>query len=90
MRPYLSPHTPVPTPAPHLEHRLRPSSRNTHASLTRVQLLGGRTELGILRDSVSDIWTLGRSPRGTEACCLGYAIRQVVKIEDLQEICRLS
>lgn len=88
-QPYLSPHTPVPTPVGHLNTGSVPP-RNTHASLTRIQLLGGRAELGILRDSVSDIRTFGRSPRGTEACCLGYAVRQVVKIEDLQEICRLS
>lgn len=52
----------------------------TRTSLTRIQLLGGCTELGVFRDSVSDIWAFGRSPRGTETCCLCYPIRQVVKI----------
>lgn len=49
-------------------------------SLTRVQLLGGRAELGIFCDPVSDIRAFGRSPCCTEACGLGYSVRQVVKI----------
>lgn len=58
-----------------------PHPREAHTpSLTRVQLLGGRAELGIFRDSVGDIRAFGRSPRCTEACGLGYSIRQVVKI----------
>lgn len=48
--------------------------------LTRVQLLGGRAELGIFCDPVSDIRAFGRSPRCTKACGLGYSVRQVVKI----------
>lgn len=50
------------------------------APLTRVQLLGGRAELGIFRDPVSNIRAFGRSPRCAKACRLGYSVGQVLKI----------
>lgn len=88
MEPCPHPRMPVPTTL-HPDTRSGPRSRdtgsgpctqNTHTSLTRIQLFGGCTELGILCDSVSDIRTFGRSPCGTETCCLCYSIRQVVEI----------
>lgn len=46
-------------------HRSPRGGRDAHgparASLTGVQLLGGRAELRIFRDSVSNIWAFGRS-----------------------------